>query len=98
MSLTKEHTAETKRLLKKVSKDKIAKWLLEEGYYPEQYVVPPTFKVKEFNLKTNPYFEIDNTIAGQQKFEPEKNELLNISFSLKKFSIVSWASFCNARR
>jgi hypothetical protein len=80
VSLTKEHTAETKRLLKKVSKDKIAKWLLEEGYYPEQYVVPPTFKVKEFNLKTNPYFAIDNTIAGQPKFEPEKNELLNISF------------------
>lgn len=80
MSLPKEHTAETKRLLKKVSKEKIAKWLLEEGYYPEQYVVPPSFKVKKFDLKPRPYFEIDNSIAGQIKFEPEKNELLNISF------------------
>lgn len=80
MSLPKEHTAETKRLLKKVSNDKIAKWLLEEGYYPEQYIVPPSFKVNKFDLKANPYFAIDNSIAAQPKFEPEKDELLNISF------------------
>lgn len=80
MSLPKEHTAETKRLLKKVSKDKIAKWLLEEGFYPEQYVVPPSFKVKQFDLKADPYFSIDNSVAGQPKFEPDKYELLNISY------------------
>jgi hypothetical protein len=80
VSLPKEHTAETKRLLKKVSKDKIAKWLLEEGYYPEQYIVPPSFKVKKFDLQANPYFAIDNSVAGQPKFEPEKDELLNISY------------------
>ncbi|RZJ49001.1 MAG: RNA-directed DNA polymerase [Flavobacterium sp.] len=80
MSLPKDHTAETKKLLKKVSKDKIAKWLLEEGYYPEQYIVPPSFKVNQFNLQLNPFFEIDNTTAGQPKFEPEKEELINISF------------------
>lgn len=80
MNLPKEHTAETKRLLKKVSKDKIAKWLLEEGYYPEQYVVPPCFKVKQFDLQEEPYFAIDNNVDGQPKFEPDKDELLNISF------------------
>lgn len=80
MSLPKEHTAETKRLLKKVSKEKIAKWLLEEGYYPEQYIVPPSFKVNKFDLKANPYFAIDNSNAAQPKFEHEKDELLNISF------------------
>lgn len=80
MNLPKEHTAETKRLLKKVSKDKIAKWLLEEGYYPEQYVVPPSFKVKQFDLQANPYFAIDNSVPTQPKFEPDKDELLNISY------------------
>ncbi|AEA43024.1 RNA-directed DNA polymerase [Fluviicola taffensis] len=80
MSLPKEHTAETKRLLKKIPKDKIAKWLLEEGYYPEQYIIPPCFRVKKFDLKTSPYFAVDNTIPGQPKFEPEKEDLLNISF------------------
>ncbi|HEY1194787.1 RNA-directed DNA polymerase [Flavobacterium sp.] len=80
MNLPQKHTVETKRLLKKVSKAKIAKWLLEEGYYPEQYVVPPSFKVKQFDLQPNPYFPIDNSDPGQPKFEPEKAELMNVSF------------------
>lgn len=80
MSLPKEHTVETKRLLKKVSKEKIAKWLLEEGYYPEQYIVPPSFKVNKFDLKASPYYAIDDSNPEQPKFEPDKEELLNISF------------------
>ncbi len=79
MSLPKQHSSETKRLIKKVSKDTIAKWLLEEGYYPEQYVVPPSFKVKKFDLKDEPYYKID-TSGVTPKFEPEKFELLNVSF------------------
>jgi len=50
MSIPKKHFKETKRLLKKVDKHTISKWLLEQGYYPEQYVVPPTFRVKKFDL------------------------------------------------
>ncbi len=79
MSLPKEHSKETKRLLKSVSKDIIAKWLLEEGYYPEQYVMPPTFKVNKLELQTNPYYLVDTT-SGQPKFDPIKSELVNISF------------------
>jgi hypothetical protein len=79
MPLPKDHNDETKRLLKSVSKDLIAKWLLEEGYYPEQYVMPPTFKVNKFELQTNPYYIVDTT-SSQPKFDPVKNELVNISF------------------
>lgn len=79
MSLPKEHSKETKRLLKSVSKVIIAKWLLEEGYYPEQYVMPPTFKVNKLELQTNPYYLVDTT-SGQPKFDPSKSELVNISF------------------
>ncbi|SDX36346.1 RNA-directed DNA polymerase [Flavobacterium degerlachei] len=79
MSLPKEHTSETKRLLKKVPTNIIGKWLLEEGYYPEQYVVPPSFKVKKFDLKAVPYFTVDTT-GVQPKFDPLKSELVNVSF------------------
>lgn len=79
MTLPRKHSIETKRLLKKVPTDTIAKWLLEEGYFPEQYVMPPCFEVGKFDLLTNPYFEIDNS-GSQPKFEPEKSELLNVSF------------------
>lgn len=79
MSLPKEHSKETKRLLKSVSTDIIAKWLLEEGYYPEQYVMPPPFKVNKLELQANPYYLVDTT-SGQPKFDPIKSELVNISF------------------
>jgi Reverse transcriptase (RNA-dependent DNA polymerase). len=79
MTLPKKHIIETKRLLRKVSKDIIAKWLLEEGYFPEQYVMPPCFRVNQFDLRATPFFEIDNS-GVQPKFEPDKFELLNVSF------------------
>jgi|SRR6185437_7733325 len=79
MTLPKQHSLETKNLLKKVLKDIIAKWLLEEGYYPEQYVIPPTFKVTKFDLKADPYFKVD-TSGTSPLFEPEKTDLITISF------------------
>ncbi len=79
MSIPKKHNTETKRLLKKVSKSKISKWLLEEGYYPEQYVIPPCFQIKKYKLQDNPYFKVDIT-GVQPKFEPEKSDLINVSF------------------
>jgi len=79
MSLPKEHITETKSLLKKISKANITKWLLEEGYYPEQYVMPPCFKIKKFELQADPYFQVDTT-GLQPKFDPEKSDLINISF------------------
>ncbi|MBN1968198.1 MAG: RNA-directed DNA polymerase [Candidatus Delongbacteria bacterium] len=79
MTLPRKHNIETKRLLRKVPKDIVAKWLLEEGYFPEQYVMPPCFRVKKLDLNATPYFEIDNS-GIQPKFEPEKFELLNVSF------------------
>lgn len=79
MSLPKEHNKLTKRLLKEVPTDIIAKWLLEEGFFPEQYVMPPTFRVKQLELNDNPYFEVDTT-GTNQKFDPIKSELVNVSF------------------
>ncbi|UOE51321.1 RNA-directed DNA polymerase [Mucilaginibacter sp. SMC90] len=79
MILPKQHVAETKKLLKKIPKAAIAKWLLEEGYYPEQYVIPPSFKVLKFDLRNDPFYTIDNS-GPQPKFEPEKFDLLSVSF------------------
>lgn len=79
MKLPQKHLSDTKTLIKKVPKEIIAKWLLEEGYYPEQYVVPPCFDVSRFELKVKPYFEVD-TSGTQPKFEPEKQDLVGVSF------------------
>jgi len=93
MSLPKKHNTETKRLLRKVSTDSIAKWLLEEGFYPEQYVIPPCFQIKKFDLQVNPYYLVD-TSGAQPKFDPGKSDLINVSFPKSKltdrtFSIIN---------
>ncbi len=79
MNLPRKHFFETKKLLKSVSTNKVAKWLLEEGYFPEQYIVPPTFKVNKFDLQTDPYFTVD-TSGVNPKFDVTKSDLINVSF------------------
>lgn len=84
MTLPEKHFRETETLLRKVNKKKIGQWLLEQGYYPEQYVLPPSFKVETFDLQPNPFFpvksELDISGKIKYKFEPEKSELVTISF------------------
>jgi hypothetical protein len=55
ITLPEEHYKETRSLLKAIDKNKIATWLLEEGYFPEQNILPPSFKVGNFVLKNDPY-------------------------------------------
>ena len=57
ITLPEEHHKETCSLLKAVDKSKIASWLLEEGYFPEQNILPPSFKVDNFVLKNEPYIQ-----------------------------------------
>jgi len=54
MNLVEKHIRKTENLLRAIDKAKIADWLLNEGYFPEQYVLPPTFKVQDFNLEAVP--------------------------------------------
>jgi len=56
-TLPEEHYKETCSLLKAIDKNKIATWLLEEGYFPEQNILPPSFKVNNFVLKNDPYIQ-----------------------------------------
>ncbi len=55
ITLPEEHYKETCSLLKAIDKNKIATWLLEEGYFPEQNILPPSFKVGNFVLKNDRY-------------------------------------------
>ena len=55
MRLPQKHRLETERLIREQSqedsgKKEFAQWMLEHGYYPEPYVIPPCFKIQDFNL------------------------------------------------
>jgi len=72
MSLIERHFRKTEKLIRLISKDLIADWLLNEGYYPEQYVVPPSFKVTNFKLQSSEYIK--------DLSEPPRRDLTNISY------------------
>lgn len=79
MNLVKKHVYETKALINENSKDSIslnniAEWILNIGYYPEPYVVPPCFKVSGFKL-------LDSRIENKNYDDNwESKKLVNISF------------------
>jgi len=72
ITLPEEHYRETCSLLKAIDKNKIATWLLEEGYFPEQNILPPSFKVDNFVLKNDPYI--------RDLKDPPRRELGTVSY------------------
>lgn len=75
MTAPEEHYRKTKDLLLAIPKNEIGKWLLNEGYYPEQYVVPPCFQVKNALLRNTPFYSLDS-----KQNKPSRTELEKISF------------------
>ena len=78
MSLPRDHFLETKALVKQLDIRDIASWLLEEGYYPEQYVLPPCFYAHGFSLRRRPYFTV-RRLKGGVKLKPDWSELAYIA-------------------
>jgi hypothetical protein len=83
MSLIKNHFNETKRLIKEIDKNKVAAWFLEKGFFPEDYVLPPSFIVKKFELKQKPYiedFKKKDTYKKNKKKKIPIRKLITISY------------------
>jgi len=53
-----EHRKQTKNLALALNKNDVYKWLLEEGYFPESYVLPPCFKVLETPKTRKQYYPV----------------------------------------
>jgi hypothetical protein len=80
MNLPKLHRIETEGLIRELSKTddgkkEIAHWILQDGYCPEQYVLPPCFKIKNFHLNQN---RVETKDYYNNKWYPYK--LATISF------------------
>ncbi len=65
MTLIEKNFYETKEMLEKIEPKKIAEWLLNEGYFPEGYVIPPSFKVENFVLKEKPCIDLKKGVASK---------------------------------
>lgn len=91
MDATQKHNEETQKILLGIDSKDIANWMLEQGYFPEQYVLPPCFTVQGANLNKTPYFKINKKInIKPQRYEsvsfPNSN-LVDRKFGIYDFKI-----------
>ncbi len=70
-SHVEKHFRETEELIRNVPSLDVASWLLEQGYFPELYVLPPSFEVSNFTLQNQPYNKDFNNLT--------KRKLISIS-------------------
>lgn len=65
-SLVEQHFRDTEIFIRKLSKDDVADWLLNTGYFPESNILPPSFKIHDFKLKDKPYNRNVKDLARRQ--------------------------------
>lgn len=73
------HRAMTKKLAKGLKWTHVYHWLVEHGYFPESYVLPPCFRVKERPKRPKLFFKVKYTKKGTQ-LRPTPRELCAIDF------------------
>jgi hypothetical protein len=64
---TYDHFRETESLAREINRDKIAEWLLNCGYFPEENILPPSFTVsQDIKLQNRPYNQDINDLTKRQ--------------------------------
>lgn len=72
-----EHRAATNKLAKSLKKSDVYHWLVEHGYLPESFVLPPCFRVVKRPTRPKIYFKI--TKKGKS-FSPKYTEYAKVHF------------------
>ncbi len=74
-----EHKKVTYNLAKSLDKDEVLYWLLDYGYFPESYVVPPCFKVVKRPDKPKKYTPVTKS-RGKTWYRPTRTECVKVHF------------------
>ena len=77
ISPLQEHHDNTLSLAKAVRKKDIYDWLVEYGYFPESYILPPCFKVERRPNKQKVFYKV--TKKGKS-YIPMRTECINVHF------------------
>jgi hypothetical protein len=80
-----EHRIQTKALARSLKPTEVYKWLLEDGYYPESFVLPPCFKVTRSPPTGKTYFTVTTTRRGTS-FAPTRTECVRVHFPKTEFT------------
>lgn len=71
----KEHRRITRKLALSLNRVEVFYWLLQNGYFPESYVLPPCFRVDKIPSKPTVYYKVK-----KNKYTPEVCELVKVHF------------------
>jgi hypothetical protein len=71
----KEHFEGTKKLAESLKKPDIYHWLVQYGYFPENYILPPCFEVSKKPIRPKVYNKVT-----KNKFSPKRTECINVHY------------------
>jgi hypothetical protein len=65
----RQHSIATRDLARALKPSDVYWWLLEYGYYPESYVLPPCFRVAKMPAKQTRYYDPNKDFKGLNEIE-----------------------------
>ncbi|WP_293759470.1 RNA-directed DNA polymerase [uncultured Aquitalea sp.] len=78
-----KHRDATYTLARSLKKAEIHHWLLDHGYFPEKYVLPPCFSVSSRSKKPKLYFKVK---SKGKKFAVDRTECVHVHFPKTEFT------------
>ena len=78
-----KHRQATKRLARSLNGVEVYHWLCEKGYFPENYILPPCFRVVKRPLKPKFYFEIKNK---GKRYDVPRTEFIGVHFPKSEYT------------
>ncbi|MEI2645785.1 MAG: hypothetical protein V9G64_08075 [Candidatus Competibacter sp.] len=73
------HRAETRELAKSLRKAQVYHWLIVEGYFPENYVLPPCFSVIKRPSRPKVFYKIIKK-KKITEYKPDISECIKVHF------------------
>jgi hypothetical protein len=69
------HWETTQRLVNQLDTDEVYRWLIQDGYFPENYVLPPCFRVTKCPKIPKAY-----VLVTSGKYKPKRSEFVKVHF------------------
>lgn len=84
----KEHRASTLELARKLKPIDVYHWIIEYGYFPESYVLPPCFRVAVRPGDPKAYFNLLNKAERPPETEPVRIHFPKTELTDRTFGII----------
>lgn len=88
VSPLQKHRDTTRELARALKPSDVYRWLLEFGYFPEAYVLPPCFRVAKMPAKWKRYYDSNNGFKGLKETECIRVHFPKTELTDRTFGII----------